>query len=209
VDLHQAVRVTDEPLALPAMSVEQARRAQREAVQVAEMMALPAWQWAASWLGGLEMDARTQLLNTPPAEIDGQQQIVAGYAMAGQIAADMLRRTLEANAVLANAAEEPLPEWSGTEYDDEQVTKNLAAMRSAVALVEHDGWKLLMREMAARSRAHAALLNGCTEREAARHMSAILSIANVTTKMQEILDLGADTEAYLRVCAERHEPEGD
>ena len=216
---HRASEVTDEFLPGANMSKTQAVRARAEAQQVASMMALPAWQWAARWLSGMARAHRGTLLAVELVEIEAAQRAADAYDAPLQIADEVLFRSVAAAAALAVPAEANVVGWcaeehgkpSGglVEYEKDVAQKNIENAAVAAELVSHEGWKILMRELAARARASAGMLRHANRQEAERLRANIAALRQVLREIQSILDLGVDSEAYLRVCAERQEKEGD
>ena len=218
-DLSRSSEVTDEYLPGVSMSKTQASRAQGEAQEVAAMMALPAWQWAARWLSDMARAQRATLLGAELDEIEATQRAADSYDAPLHIADEVLFRSVAAAASLAVPAEANVFGWSAelhglpagglVEYGKDVAQQNIANAAFAGELVGHVGWKILMRELAARARANAGMLRHASRLEAERLRANIAATRQLLFEIKSILDLGVDSEAYLRVCAERQKKEGD
>jgi len=202
-----------------SMNRQQAARAKAEAKDVIDMMALPAWRWATSFLSDMGRAKRRQLLDLPVGELEDGQRAAAGCEAPFRVVEEVMYRAVIADQALATPVEAGLTGWLAeengretqglAEYTPETAQQQIEQARHVSNLIAQPGWKVLMRELCAGARASAAMLEHCSSGEASHHRAAINSVRFMLIQMQQVLDLGVDSEAYLRVCAERQKKEGD
>lgn len=204
--------VCDSRLPGLAFKRQTAKQAIAEASLVGAAVREPGWQVAREAWRMRQQVLRAKLRQGKATEDDVRrfQAELKALELMQELADEIVREGHDAAQWEQKHGGQPDPQPNrGEPANEEDARTTIHRANAVLALVSTPGWKVLVRHIAARARAHDAMLPDCEAKEAAYHRAAMQSLAAPLLILDEALGRGEDAEAWLKRQEETRKESGN